>query len=255
MGRKNFFSWNYFKYSQYELIEEFISNSKPQAVHFVASHAVAEAYKDSQLYDIFEKDLIVCDGKPLSIYFKHCNKDIEQIRGTDFMRNFLIVSKPGSVHYFLGSTEESHRGIQNFINSNSKNQFICHFYSPKFGLDWKKEIDSWIDMIVSEKSDYVWVGMGAPKQFKIANEITSRSGKTTFSVGAAFDFIAETKKESPKWLNELGLEWLYRFSSEPKRLFHRYTVGNFKFLSIIFLSYLTIAFKRILSFLSNISKS
>ena len=244
--RENFFSWNYFKYTIDELIETFNSNSKPQAVHFIASHALAEAYKDSQLYDIFEKDLIVCDGKPLSIYFKLCNKKIKQIRGTDFMRNFLIVSKPGSVHYFLGSTEESHRGIQNFINSNSKHQFICHFYSPKFGLDWKQEIDRWIGMIVSEKADYVWVGMGAPKQFKIANEITSRSGKTTFSVGAAFDFIAETKKESPKWLNELGLEWAYRLFSEPKRLLHRYTIGNFEFLSILLFTFLRLTFQKIL---------
>ena len=53
--RKNFFSWNYFKYTIDELIETFNSNSKPQSVHFIASHALAEAYKDSQLYDIFIK--------------------------------------------------------------------------------------------------------------------------------------------------------------------------------------------------------
>ena len=167
------------------------------------------------------------------------------------MRNFLIVSKPGSVHYFLGSTEESHRGIQNFINSNSKHQYICHFYSPKFGLEWKKEIDHWIDLIVDTKADYVWIGMGAPKQFKIANEITSRSGKTTFSVGAAFDFIAETKRESPNWLNELGLEWAYRFYSEPKRLFRRYTIGNFEFLYIVLYSFLRLTLQKILKFYQN----
>lgn len=246
--RKNFFIWNYYKYNIDELIEKFNinDNSNSQAVHFIASHALAEAYKDSQLYNIFEKDLIVCDGRPLSIYFKFCNKNIKQIRGTDFMRNFLINAKSGSVHYFLGSTEESHRGIQNFINSNSKHEFDCHFYSPTYGLEWKQEINSWIEMIVSKKADYVWVGMGAPKQFKIANEITSRTGKITFSVGAAFDFIAETKRESPKWLNKLGLEWAYRFCSEPKRLFHRYTIGNVKFLSILLLTFLRLAFQKIL---------
>jgi N-acetylglucosaminyldiphosphoundecaprenol N-acetyl-beta-D-mannosaminyltransferase len=171
------------------------------------------------------------------------------------MRNFLINANPGSVHYFLGSTQESHLGIQNFINSKSKHKFNCHFYSPTFGLDWKQEINSWIEMIDSKKADYIWVGMGAPKQFKIASEITSRSGKTTFSVGAAFDFIAETKRESPKWLNELGLEWAYRLCSEPNRLFHRYTIGNFQFLSILLRNFFNLIFQRIYKFLSRISNS
>lgn len=245
---KNFFNWNYFEHTLDELIEKFNLNhdSKGQAIHFIASHAVTEAYKDSQLYNIFEKDLIVCDGKPLSVYFKFCKKDVHQIRGTDFMRQFLIDVKPGSVHFFLGSTEQSHRGIQEFIKSNSKHKYICHFYSPKFGLEWKKEIDHWIDLIVDTKADYVWVGMGAPKQFKIANEITSRSGKITFSVGAAFDFIAETKRESPNWLNELGLEWAYRFYSEPKRLFRRYTIGNIEFLCIVLYSFVRLTLQKIL---------
>lgn len=71
-----------------QLIEKFNSNhdSKAQAIHFIASHAVTEAHKDSQLYKIFEKDFKAYDGKPSSVYLKFCKKDIYQIRGADFMR-------------------------------------------------------------------------------------------------------------------------------------------------------------------------
>ena len=94
------------------------------------------------------------------------------------------------------------------------------------------------------------IGNKQKLNFKIANEITSRSGKTTFSVGAAFDFIAETKKESPKWLNDLGLEWAYRLFSEPKRLLHRYTIGNYKFLTILLFTFLRLISQKILILLS-----
>ena len=75
--------------------------------------------------------------------------------------------------------------------------------------------------------------MGAPKQFFIANILSTDHKFCTVSVGAAFDFFAETKSEAPLILRQLGLEWLFRLMSEPRRLFKRYLIGNIKFFKLI----------------------
>jgi N-acetylglucosaminyldiphosphoundecaprenol N-acetyl-beta-D-mannosaminyltransferase len=71
--------------------------------------------------------------------------------------------------------------------------------------------------------------MGAPKQFYISAEIYEKLKLTSFSVGAAFDFIASTKQECPKLISNLGMEWLFRLLSEPRRLWRRYLIGNLEF--------------------------
>lgn len=78
-------------------------------------------------------------------------------------------------------------------------------------------------------ADIVWVGLGTPKQdFEVKR--LAHAGFTAAAVGAAFDFSAGTKREAPEWMTRVSLEWLYRFASEPARLWRRYLIGNIVFL-------------------------
>jgi N-acetylglucosaminyldiphosphoundecaprenol N-acetyl-beta-D-mannosaminyltransferase len=83
--------------------------------------------------------------------------------------------------------------------------------------------------IRSASPDIVWVGLGTPKQDFEVSRLASE-GFMAIAVGAAFDFSAGTKKTAPSWMTTAGLEWLYRFGSEPRRLWRRYLVGNVIFL-------------------------
>ena len=76
----------------------------------------------------------------------------------------------------------------------------------------------------------VWVGLGTPKQDVFVDRFRGRIGVPLVAVGAAFDFLAGTKRMAPRWMQQRGLEWLYRLASEPRRLWKRYLVGNTVFL-------------------------
>ncbi|HLD83149.1 MAG TPA: WecB/TagA/CpsF family glycosyltransferase, partial [Candidatus Omnitrophota bacterium] len=91
-----------------------------------------------------------------------------------------------------------------------------------------------VEMINSAGPDILWVGLGSPKQDIWMYEHKARiNAPVMIGVGAAFDFVAGTKKQAPKWMQRSGFEWLFRLSIEPKRLFKRYIFGNALFLYLI----------------------
>lgn len=77
----------------------------------------------------------------------------------------------------------------------------------------------------------VWIGLGAPKQELWMQAVSARIPNVVFmGVGAAFDFLTDTKKRAPVWMQKTGLEWLYRLIQEPRRLWRRYFVTNSRFI-------------------------
>jgi N-acetylglucosaminyldiphosphoundecaprenol N-acetyl-beta-D-mannosaminyltransferase len=78
----------------------------------------------------------------------------------------------------------------------------------------------------------VLVGLGTPKQDLWMAEHKNRINAVMLGVGAAFDFIAGEKKQSPAWLQVLGLEWLFRLACEPRRLWKRYLLRNPRFIAL-----------------------
>ncbi len=90
-----------------------------------------------------------------------------------------------------------------------------------------EEQEATLDEIRSSGADLVWVGLGMPKQELWMQQARAElPGVALIGVGAAFDFIAGTKKEAPAWIQRAGLEWLFRLSQEPKRLWRRYIINN-----------------------------
>ena len=102
-------------------------------------------------------------------------------------------------------------------------------YKPEFSDEDNKAI---IDAINAANPDLLWIGMTAPKQEKWTyshwNELNILCHVGT--IGAVFDFFAGTVERAPIWWQEHGLEWLYRLIKEPKRMWHRYIIGNSLFL-------------------------
>ena len=102
-------------------------------------------------------------------------------------------------------------------------------YKPEFSDEDNKAI---IDAINAANPDLLWIGMTAPKQEKWTyshwNELNIHCHVGT--IGAVFDFFAGTVERAPIWLQEHGLEWLYRLIKEPKRMWRRYIIGNTLFL-------------------------
>ena len=100
---------------------------------------------------------------------------------------------------------------------------IAGFYSPPFRPLTSQEDREITDIINSSKPDIVWVGISTPKQ---ECWMAAHKGRiitpVLIGVGAAFDFLSGYKKQAPRWIQHSGLEWLFRFATEPRRLWKRY---------------------------------
>ena len=87
-----------------------------------------------------------------------------------------------------------------------------------------------VNNINETKPDFVWVGLGAPKQEKWMYEHKNKVNALMIGVGAAFDYLAGNIQRAPMWMQKLNLEWLYRLIQDPVRLFSRYLYTNIKFI-------------------------
>ena len=103
-------------------------------------------------------------------------------------------------------------------------------YSPPFRELTPEEDSKIVDLINNSGADFVWIGLGAPKQEKWMAAHRDRIKGVMLGVGAGFDFHAGTVKRAPLILQKLGFEWLYRLIQNPKRLLKRYLVTNTKFI-------------------------
>jgi N-acetylglucosaminyldiphosphoundecaprenol N-acetyl-beta-D-mannosaminyltransferase len=84
-----------------------------------------------------------------------------------------------------------------------------------------------IRMINDAAPDFVWVGLSTPRQERwMASSREGLQAPVLLGVGAAFDFHAGLKRQAPRWMQQAGLEWLFRLLSEPRRLWRRYLINN-----------------------------
>ncbi len=89
-------------------------------------------------------------------------------------------------------------------------------------------------MIKKCSPDVLFVGLGPPKQEKwIWKHKDEINVPVSIAVGASFDFIAGSVKRAPKWMQKIGLEWLFRLCQEPRRLWKRYLIGNTIFVWLV----------------------
>jgi N-acetylglucosaminyldiphosphoundecaprenol N-acetyl-beta-D-mannosaminyltransferase len=106
--------------------------------------------------------------------------------------------------------------------------------SPPFRELTPAEEDSLVAEINAAKPDYVWVGLGAPKQDLWVAAYRSRlDAAALLAVGAAFDFHSGRRRRAPFWMQRTGTEWLFRLLKEPRRLASRYTVANARFALLV----------------------
>ena len=103
--------------------------------------------------------------------------------------------------------------------------------SPPFRELTEEEEASVVAEVNASKPDYVWVGLGAPKQdLWVAAHRARLDAAAVLAVGAAFDFHSGRRRRAPRWMQHTGTEWLFRMLTEPRRLGGRYAANNARFL-------------------------
>ena len=199
-------------------------------------HTTVMAYNDPS-YRVVQNSAVIAvpDGKPLSLICRMRGYGTAQrVAGPDLMPEILRVSEEkGYRHYFYGSTEQTLRALEKNLREKYPRLNIAGVYSPPFRKLTEEEDIETIKMINETKPDFLWVGLGAPKQERWMYEHRGKIDAVMLGVGAAFDFHAGTAKRAPKWMQEFYLEWLYRLIQDPKRLLRRYVRSNAQFIWLI----------------------
>ena len=194
---------------------------------------------DKELQEVYkDADLILTDGKPLIWISKFYKTPIkEKISGSDLFPLLCeMAAEKGYNMFFLGAGE----GVANKAAQNLTNKFpklnIVGTYSPPFGFEKdKKEIEKIINMVNKANTQILIVGLGCPKQEKFIHKYRKELNvPISLGLGASLDFEAGNIKRAPKWMSDNGLEWLYRLSKEPKRMFKRYIVDDVKIFKLMF---------------------
>ncbi|HBA70542.1 MAG TPA: glycosyltransferase [Lachnospiraceae bacterium] len=199
-------------------------------------HTTVMAYNDPSYREVQNNAAIaVPDGKPLSLICRiRGHKEAKRVAGPDLMPEILQISeREGYTHYFYGSTERTLSYLEKNLREKYPKLKIAGTYSPPFRKLTKEEDERIVDMINAAQPDFVWVGLGAPKQERWMYAHKGKVNAIMLGVGAAFDFHAGTSKRAPKWMQEFYLEWLYRLIQDPKRLMRRYMFSNAQFIWLI----------------------
>lgn len=196
-------------------------------------HTTVMAYDDEEYRRIQNNAVMALpDGGPLSAYSRSEGKlEAQRVAGPDLMRELLARSKDhGWRHFFYGSTQETLDMLKAAIEQKYPGAVIAGMISPPYRALSEEEDEQYVNEINAANPDFVWVGLGAPKQeiWMAAHENIVNG--LMLGVGAAFDYESGNLKRAPKWMQKCSLEWLYRLLQEPGRLFKRYLITNIKFL-------------------------
>jgi N-acetylglucosaminyldiphosphoundecaprenol N-acetyl-beta-D-mannosaminyltransferase len=182
---------------------------------------------------VLASDLTVPDGQPLVWAMNALGHDLtSRVYGPDLMATFCERSALTGARMFLYGGRNQGALVQ--LALNLRRRFggvqIVGGYSPPFRPLTEEEVEAVVAEINHAKPDVVWVGIGVPKQEKWMTTLRDRiDAPVLVGVGAAFDFHAGLIPQAPSWMQSAGLEWLYRLSREPRRLWKRYLTYNPRF--------------------------
>ncbi|MFZ2172306.1 MAG: WecB/TagA/CpsF family glycosyltransferase [Methylococcaceae bacterium] len=179
-----------------------------------------------------EADMATPDGAPLAWMLRRLGHAGQQrISGPDLMWRYCEQAQSRAEPIFLyGSSEQTLVALKVKLLAAFPSLNIMGAISPPFRALTQDEDAAIVEQINSSGAGVVWVSLGCPKQELWMAAHCGRIHAVMIGVGAAFDYHAGTIKRAPKWMQDCGLEWLYRLASEPRRLWKRYLVTNTLFL-------------------------
>ncbi|MGH3666007.1 MAG: WecB/TagA/CpsF family glycosyltransferase [Egibacteraceae bacterium] len=206
-------------------------------VAFCNVHSAMSARRDPELAAILaEADIAAPDGMPLAWGLRALlGRDQPRVYGPRFMRLALQhgVSRQWR-HYFYGATAETLAELRAAAESFAPGVWIVGCHAPPFRTLTPEEDAEDAARIAASGADLVWVGLGMPKQERWMAKMRGQlPGVTLLGVGAAFDLLSGRIPEAPEWMRRRGLEWLFRLSREPRRLWRRYLWNNPAYLVLL----------------------
>lgn len=195
-------------------------------------HMVMETFDNEAFRSIVnEANLALPDSKILAWAQKSLGeKGAQQVYGPDIMVALCKRAAQDRLRIGLyGGTAESLDKIQRNLHQKFPQLHFSYIFSPPFRPLTPAEDSTVVEEIRASGTQILFVGLGCPKQELWMAEHKDRVNAVMLGVGAAFDFIAGNKRNPPAWIRSIGLGWLFRLLSEPRRLWKRYMKQNPRF--------------------------
>lgn len=221
-----------------DTIEEMITQNKKSYVVAVNVDVIMKIENDSELKKVVnDADIVLVDGQPLVWISKWYKRPVKaKVSGSDLIPKlcnvaakkkytiFIIGGKEGIAEKAKLNLEKSNPGIQ-----------VVGTYSPPFGFEKDEEELKQINKMITEVHPNILIAcFGCPKQEKwIYNNYHKYDATVSICAGATVDFLAGNIKRAPRWMSDIGLEWLYRLIQDPKRLVRRYFIDDVKIIKLI----------------------
>jgi exopolysaccharide biosynthesis WecB/TagA/CpsF family protein len=206
---------------------------RPAVVSFQAVHAIVTASLDRTLRGMVNQfDLIGPDGQPVrwAMNWLHGTKLTERVYGPELTHRLCMrAAELGVPVYFYGGSPKVVRELEARLTAELPELRVVGAESPPYRPLTDAEDAAVVERINRSGAGLVFIGLGAPKQDVFGFEHRHSIDAVQVCVGAAFDFLAGHKKMAPAWMQRSGLEWLFRLTQEPGRLWRRYLVTNIVF--------------------------
>lgn len=168
--------------------------------------------------------LSLCDSMPIKLAARLKGLDLPRVTGSDLtVQLFKQVIKAGDR---LTLIAPSMAVVEELEAQYPTLDIRAHV--PAFGvLDKPEELERCVKFAVAEPADFVFLAIGSPQSEAIAFQLSQneRASGTCLCIGAALEFMTGMKQRAPRWMSNLGLEWLHRLASDPKRLWRRYILS------------------------------
>jgi N-acetylglucosaminyldiphosphoundecaprenol N-acetyl-beta-D-mannosaminyltransferase len=208
------------------------ARGESRSVYAANVHTVMEAYDHPSFRAMVnECDLVTPDGMPLvwSLRWQGI-RNASRVYGPDLTPYVLKAAEEQGVPVgFFGGSREVLTLLLKRVTADFPLLRIVYRESPPFRTLTKEEDEQVVQSIQESGARILFVGLGCPKQERWIAEHRKRVPAVMLGVGAAFDFLAGCKPQAPHWMQSAGLEWVFRFVTEPRRLWKRYTKHNPRF--------------------------
>jgi N-acetylglucosaminyldiphosphoundecaprenol N-acetyl-beta-D-mannosaminyltransferase len=199
-------------------------------------HMLMEAHDSDDFQRVVNGgDLVTPDGMPLVWTLRilgHTNQS--RVYGPDLTLRIIEAAAKEVIPVGLyGSRPEIIEKMVQAYHLRFPDLRVVYSFSPPFRVLSSEEDKAIIEKINASGVRILFVGLGCPKQERWMADHRGVIQAVMLGVGAAFDFHSKTKRQAPEWMQKLGLEWLFRLSQEPVRLWKRYLYNNPRFFFLV----------------------
>jgi len=206
------------------------------------SHSLAAVNVNCCVTSLFDKrllslynsaDLVGIDSMPFLRWARlFHNKKSDRFYPPDMIFEIAAKAKEhGYTFFFYGGSPGAPDKMEEYLTQRYEGLKVVGKYSPPFRPLTEEEDAEVCEMINRAKPDFLWIGLGSPKQDVWISEHREKiRGTIMIASGALFDFLSGRIKQAPVWIRQSGFEWLYRLTKDFRRLWVRYTVYNLVFL-------------------------